>query len=402
MRMSTSVGRGLESDTGVKFYRAAMTQTTDFLAPARLGRLALPNHLVMAPLTRNRAEADGTPTPLMVTHYAQRAAAGLIIGEAATPNAVGQTYPNITAIHTGRHVAGWRQVTDAVRAAGGRMFLQLQHGGRVSHPATTGLVPLAPSPIALPETIFTPGGHRPAVVPREMTAQDIRETVADFAAAARRAVEAGFEGVEVHSANGHLLHQFLAGGTNRREDGYGGPAGRRVRFTAEVTEAVADAIGADRVGLRISPGSTVNGVLEDDTDTLYPALVARLKDLGLAYLHLVHADPGTGWYRRIRADWPGPLIGNPVLPALTTEAVSRAAREMLAAGADLVALGRPFLANPDLVRRLRLGAPLNPVRDRYLMYVGGADGYTDYPALPDQAGPPSSDSMVALDAGRVA
>ncbi|MFF8426709.1 alkene reductase [Streptomyces sp. NPDC016566] len=376
-----------------------MTRTTDFLAPARLGRLALPNHLVMAPLTRNRAEADGTPTALMAGHYAQRASAGLIIAEGSTPNAVGQTYPDITAIHTDRHTAGWRQVTDTVRAAGGRMFLQLQHGGRVSHPATTGLTPVAPSPVPLPETIFTPGGHRPAAVPREMTAEDIRATIADFAAAARRAVEAGFEGVEVHSANGMLLHQFLADNTNRRTDAYGGSVQARVRFAAEVTEAVADAIGAARVGIRISPGSTVNGVREDDTTGLYAALTDRLKELDLAYLHLVRSAPESAWYRRIRADWPGTLIGNPDLTDLTTAAVTRESARMLAAGADLVALGRPFLANPDLVARLRLGAPLNPVRERYLMYVGGADGYTDYPALDAQ---PSSDSMVALDGPRVA
>ncbi len=375
-----------------------MTPTTDFLAPARLGRLTLPHHLVMAPLTRNRAAADGTPTDLMTAYYAQRASAGLIIGEAATPNAVGQTYPNITAIHTDRHVEGWRGVTGAVRSAGGRMFLQLQHGGRVSHPATTGLTPVAPSPVPLPETIFTPGGHRPAVVPREMTPDDIRATVADFAAAARRAVAAGFEGVEVHAANGHLLHQFLAGNTNRRTDAYGGSAARRVRFAAEVTEAVADAIGADRVGVRISPASTVNGVREDDTDSLYPALLARLRDVDPAYLHVVHADPAA-LVPPDPADWPGTLIGNPVLPGLTTEDVTRAAHGMLAAGADLVALGRPFLANPDLVTRLRLGAPLNPVRDRYLMYVGGADGYTDYPALDGQ---PSSPARVAFDGPRVA
>ncbi|MEU8973039.1 alkene reductase [Streptomyces monashensis] len=387
-----------------------MTQTTDstaamdFLAPARLGRLELPHHLVMAPLTRNRAEADGTPTDLMVTHYAQRASAGLIVAEGSTPNAVGQTYPDITAIHTERHQEGWRKVTDAVRAAGGRMFLQLQHGGRVSHPETTGLTPVAPSAVPLPETIFTPGGHRPAAVPREMSADDIRTTVADFAAAARRAVDAGFEGVEVHAANGMLLHQFLADNTNRRTDAYGGPAGRRVRFAAEVTEAVADAVGADRVGVRISPASTVNGVREEDTDGLYAALLARLKGLDLAYLHLVRADPAAGWYRRVRAAWPGVLIGNPDLTGLTTEAVARAAREMLAAGADLVALGRPFLANPDLVERLRRGAPLNPVRDRYFMYVGGAAGYNDYPALGalDAQTAPSSDSIVALDGARVA
>ncbi|MFG2607445.1 alkene reductase [Streptomyces sp. NPDC048514] len=341
----------------------------------------------------------------MATHYAQRASAGLIIGEGSTPNPVGQTYPGITAIHTDRHVAGWRRVTDAVRSAGGHMFLQLQHGGRVSHPETTGLTPLAPSAVPLPETIFTPHGHRPAAVPRAMTPDDIRATIADFASAARRAVEAGFEGVEVHSANGMLLHQFLADNTNHRTDGYGGPAERRVRFAAEVTEAVADAIGADRVGVRISPGSTGNGVLEEDTDGLYAALLDRLKGLGLAYLHLVRSAPESGWYRRIRADWPGVLIGNPDLAGLGTETVSLAVRELLAAGADLVALGRPFLANPDLAERLRRGAPLNPVRDRYLMYVGGAVGYNDYPALDvpsDQAEPLSSDSMVALDAGRVA
>ncbi|MFF9094439.1 alkene reductase [Streptomyces sp. NPDC014802] len=376
-----------------------MTHTTDFLAPAELGRLELPNHLVMAPLTRNRAEADGTPTDLMTTHYAQRASAGLIIAEGSTPNAVGQTYPDITAIHTDRHTEGWRRVTDAVRAAGGRMFLQLQHGGRVSHPATTGLTPVAPSPVPLPETIFTPDGHQPAAVPREMTAHDIRTTIADFAAAARRAVDAGFEGVEVHSANGMLLHQFLAGNTNRRTDGYGGSVARRVRFAAEVTEAVAEAIGPDRVGIRISPTSTVNGILEDDTQALYAALLDRLKGLDLAYLHLVRSDPAADWYRRIRADWPGTLIGNPDLTDLSTEAVTRAVQDLLAAGADLVALGRPFLANPDLVERLRRRAPLNPVRDRYFMYVGGATGYNDYPTLDQE---PSVDSTVVPDSVAVA
>ncbi|MFJ4006806.1 alkene reductase [Streptomyces sp. NPDC090023] len=357
---------------------------TDFLAPARLGQLALPHHLLMAPLTRNRAAADGTPTPLMADYYAQRASAGLIIGEAATPNAVGQTYPDIAALHTDRHTDGWREVTEAVRAGGGHMFLQLQHGGRVSHPVTTGLTPVAPSAVPLPETIFTRQGQLPAPVPRAMTPDDIGATVADFASAARRAIDAGFEGVEVHSANGHLLHQFLAGNTNRRTDAYGGPPEHRVRFTVEVTEAVAGAIGAERVGVRISPGGTVNGIREDDTAALYPALLRRLRGLGLAYLHLVRADPGDGLYRRLRADWPGVLIGNPVLTDLSAGAVARAAREMLASGADLVALGRPYIANPDLIARLRQGAQLNPLRERYLMYVGGADGYTDYPALADR------------------
>ncbi|AMW10890.1 alkene reductase [Streptomyces qaidamensis] len=377
-----------------------MTQhTTALFEPARLPGLDLPSRLVMAPLTRNRAEADGTPTPLMAEYYAQRASAGLIIAEASTPNATGQTYPNITAVHSPAHVAGWRLVTDAVRDAGGRMFLQLQHGGRVGHPATSGLTPVAPSPVPLPETIFTPEGHRPAVVPREMTAEDIRTTVADFAKAARNALDAGFEGVEVHSANGHLLHQFLARNTNLRTDGYGGSVTARIRFTAEVTEAVAAEVGAGRVGLRISPGNTVNGIEEGETDELYPALVERLGGRGLAYLHVGYADPDTAVFGRMRAAWPGVIIANPVLDEISTEGVHRVSEALLAAGADLIALGRPFLANPDLVTRLRLGAPLNELRDRYFMYVGGAAGYTDYPALGAQ---PSSDSIVALDGGRVA
>ena len=363
-----------------------MTETTPaslLFEPARLGPLHLPNRLVMAPMTRNRAGADGVVTPLVAAYYAQRASAGLIIAEASTPNAVGKTYPNTTALHTDAHVAGWRLATGAVRAAGGRMFLQLQHGGRVGHPDNSGLTPLAPSPIALPELIHTPTGRQSPVVPREMTAEDIRTTVADFAAAARRAVDAGFAGVEVHSANGYLLHQFLAGNTNRRTDAYGGAVGHRIRFTVEVVAAVIEAIGPERVGLRVSPGNTVNGIDEDDTDTLYPALVAAVADLRPAYLHLVQSDPGRPLFPVLRRAWPGVLIGNPLLPEgrIPADGGLRAAEELLSAGADLIALGRPFLANPDLVERLRTGAPVNPVRNPYLMYVGGETGYTDYPAL---------------------
>ncbi|MFI8518863.1 alkene reductase [Streptomyces sp. NPDC085481] len=353
--------------------------------PTTLGRLDLPNRLVMAPLTRNRAAADGVPQPVMATYYAQRASAGLIIAEATTPNAVGRTYPNIPAIHAPEHVAGWRAVTDAVRAAGGRMFLQVQHGGRVGHPDNSGLTPLAPSPVALPEEIHTADGRKPSVVPREMSVEDIRATVADFAAAARRAVEAGFEGVEVHAANGYLLHQFLAPNTNRREDEYGGPVGNRIRFVVEVVRAVADAIGPERVGVRVSPGVAVNGVEEgDDTELVYGALVAALAEQGLAYLHVVFADPDQPLFQDIRKAWPGTLIANPVLGwggPLPADGGRGAGERLLAAGADLVSLGRAFLANPDLVERLRVGAPLNAVREQYLMYTGGETGYTDYPRL---------------------
>ncbi|MDT0431798.1 alkene reductase [Streptomyces salyersiae] len=363
-----------------------MTHTTasrKIFESAALGALTLPHRLVMAPLTRNRATPEGVPTPLMATYYAQRATAGLIIAEASTPNPVGQTYPDITAIHSPAHVEGWRRVTEAVRAEGGRMILQLQHGGRVGHPDTSGLTPVAPSPVPLPETIHTPAGRVPSVVPREMTAEDIRTTVADFARAARNAIEAGFEGVEVHSANGHLLHQFLAENTNRRTDAYGGPVDRRIRFVVEVADAVAEAIGPERVGLRVSPGNTVNGIEEGDTGAIYPALVGALAGRGLAYLHVGYADPDSPVFQRIRKDWPGTLIANPVLPKdrIPDDGGLAHGERLLAAGADLIALGRPFLANPDLIHRMRTGAPVNQVRDAYLMYVGGETGYTDYPVL---------------------
>ncbi|MET9414329.1 alkene reductase [Streptomyces klenkii] len=352
--------------------------------PFRLGPLHLPNRLVMAPLTRTRAGADGVPTPIMATHYAQRASAGLIIAEGTTPNAVGRTYANIPAIHRPEHVAGWRQVTDAVDAAGGRMFLQLQHGGRVGHPDNSGLTPVAPSPLALPETIHTPAGRRPSVVPREMTADDIRSTIADFAQAARNAVAAGFAGVEVHAANGMLLHQFMAQNTNRRTDAYGGSAADRVRFAAETARAVADAIGPERVGLRISPANTVNGIDEGDTDRIYPALLDAVADTGLAYLHVEFADPDEPLYRQIRAGWSGVLMANPDLRrggTLPADGGRSAGERLLASGADLIALGRAFIANPDLVERSRAGAPLNPIREEYSMYVGGETGYNDYPTL---------------------
>ncbi|MGW7305190.1 alkene reductase [Streptomyces sp. NPDC054835] len=376
-----------------------MTQNTSgsrLFEATHLGPLPLANRLVMAPLTRNRAAADGVPTPLMATYYAQRATAGLIVAEATTPSAVGQTYAHIPALYTDAHVAGWRRVTDAVRDAGGRMFVQLQHGGRVGHPDTSGAVPVAPSAVALPEPIHTADGPRPAVAPRELTIDEIGATVADFAAAARRAVDAGFEGVEVHAANGYLLHQFLAKNTNLRTDGYGGTVENRIRFAVEVVTAVAEAIGPERVGVRISPGVGVNGIEEGDTEELYPALVAALAEREPAYLHVVFADPEQPLFQEIRKAWPGALIANPVLGwggPLPADGGRAAGERLLAAGADLISLGRSFLANPDLVGRMRAGAPLNAVREQYLMYTGGAAGYTDYPAWDADAEPKSPTSV---------
>ncbi|MVU76918.1 alkene reductase [Nocardia sp. ET3-3] len=357
---------------------------TDLFSTGRIGALELPNRLVMAPVTRNRAEADGTPSALMRTHYTQRAGAGLIIAEGTTPSRVGQTYPNIPAIYNDSHIAGWRRVTDSVHAAGGRMFLQLQHGGRAGHPDNSGLTPVAPSPIPLPEGIHTPSGHQESVTPHELNQREIRDTVADFAQAARNAIAAGFDGVEVHSANGHLLHQFLAGNTNHRTDAYGGSIENRIRFTLEVVDAVIAAIGPDRVGIRISPAGTANGIAEDDTDDLYPALVTALAERAPAYLHLVYADPENPLFQQIRRLWPHTLIANPILGwtlPLPADGGRAAGEALLDAGADLISLGRAFLANPDLVHRLRIGAPLNPVRDAPLMYVSGAEGYNDYPTL---------------------
>ncbi|MCM1966898.1 alkene reductase [Streptomyces sp. G1] len=381
-----------------------MTQTqqvptaSPLFRSATLGGLELPNRLVMAPLTRNRAGADGVPGQLMAVHYAQRASAGLIIAEGTAPSAVGQAYPNIPGIHSAEQIAGWRAVTDAVRAGadglggGAAMFLQLEHGGRVGHPDTSGHVPLAPSAVRLPEQLQTPGGLRDAVTPRAMTAEDIRAAIADFRAAARNAVEAGFAGVEVHAANGFLPHQFLAQGTNLRTDAWGGPVENRIRFTVEVVRAVAEAIGRDRVGIRISPGVTVNGIEEGDTEEIYPALLAALAEIDPVYLHVLYAGEQRDRFQEHRRAWPGTLIANQLLSReqFAADGGKGVAERFLAEGADLVSLGRGFLANPDFVERLRVNAPLNEIRSEFLMHVQGAEGYTDYPVLATDAAPASA------------
>ncbi|MFJ9543915.1 alkene reductase [Streptomyces sp. NPDC101225] len=361
--------------------------TTDIpglFAPVRLGSLDLANRLVMAPMTRNRATADGVPTELMATYLRPACRRRPYRRRGRHPERGRPDLPEHHRDPPRRHVTSWRRITEAVReAGGGPMFLQIQHGGRIGHPDTSGRTPLAPSPIALPEPIHTAAGKQGAVTPRQMTGDDIRATIADFAAAARKAIEAGFAGVEVHSANGYLLHQFLAPNTNHRTDAYGGDIENRIRFTVEVVEAVAAEIGAERTGLRISPGNTVNGIDEgEETGVLYRELASVLADRGLAYLHVGFADSASAVWQDLRKLWTGTLIGNPFLPAgqFPADGGRAAAEAMLAAGADLVAVGRPFLANPGLVHRLRTGAPLNAVRDKYLIYVGGETGYTDYPA----------------------
>ncbi len=343
--------------------------------PFELGSLRLPNRLVMAPMTRSRAYLAGVPSPLTALYYAQRASAGLIVTEGVQPSPAGQGYMNTPGLHTDEQVAGWREVTGAVHAAGGRIVAQIMHAGGVGHPDNTGRLPVAPSAVRVGEQIFTPAGPQDTPVAVELSTAEVEATVRDFATAARRAVEAGFDGVELHGANGYLIHQFLSENANLRDDRYGGSAANRIRFAVETARAVVEEIGPDRVGIRLSPLNGAQGLVEEDAHELYPALVSALADLDLVYLHLV-ATGGDELNARIRDLWPNALIVNDpeaIDPASATE-------RLLDWGADLVALGRAFLANPDLPLRLRVGAPLNEA-DMSTAFGGDHRGYTDYPTL---------------------
>ncbi|MGW5260616.1 alkene reductase [Microbispora sp. NPDC004025] len=340
-----------------------------------LGSLRLPNRLVMAPMTRSRSYVAGIPSPLTALYYAQRASAGLIVTEGVQPSPAGQGYMDTPGLHTDEQVAGWREVTDAVHAAGGRIVAQLMHAGGAGHPANTGRLPVAPSAVRVGGQIFTPSGLQDTPVPVALSTAEVEATVRDFAAAARRAVDAGFDGVELHGANGYLIHQFLSRNANLRDDHYGETVSGRIRFAVETARAVAAEIGPDRVGIRLSPRNGAQGLVEDDADELYPALVSALADLDLVYLHLV-ATGGDALNARIRDLWPNALVVND--PAATDPA--SAAERLLGWGADLVALGKSFLANPDLPLRLRVGAPLNEA-DLSTAFGGDHRGYTDYPTL---------------------
>ncbi|MGD9959916.1 alkene reductase [Nocardioides sp.] len=349
--------------------------------PVQVGRWALPQSFVMAPLTRNRAGAGMAPTHLHAEYYGQRAGAGLIISEGTQPSAVGQGYLNTPGIHSQAQIEGWRLVADAVHARGGHLVIQLMHVGRIAHPDNKdGLETVAPSAIAAPGQMVTAHGQLDHVVPRALETDELPGIVEEFAQAARNAIEAGTDGVEIHAANGYLLHQFLAPSSNTRNDEYGGSPENRARLVIEVTRAVAAAIGADRVGIRISPAHNIQGVLEQDeadTRATYEALVDGIADLGLAYLSIL-ADPSTQLVADLRKLFGGPVIENSGFANVTSlEDVERILDEGLA---DLVAVGRPYLANPDLAERWRTGAALNePNPDTF--YGGGAEGYTDYPTL---------------------
>ncbi|MFD5766793.1 alkene reductase [Streptomyces sp. NPDC127049] len=349
--------------------------------PVDLAGARLANRIAMAPMTRSRAEGGGRlPTPLVAEYYAQRASAGLIITEGVQPTAVGQGYPNTPGLHSAEQIAAWREVTDAVHARGGRIFAQLMHAGRISHPQVLGegLHPVGPSPVAPAGQLFAGTGLIDFVAPRELTAEEIRETVEGFAQAARNAVEAGFDGVEVHGANGYLIQQFLATGSNHRTDAWGGPVENRIRFAVEVVKAVSEAIGPDRTGLRISPANTYNDIAETDTDEIYPALVDAVEPLGIAYLHISEPAPEVRELTlALRKRYSGTLILNPATEGPT----GPDALALIEDGtADLVAYGALFLANPDLPARLSAGGPFN-TPEPATFFGGDHRGYTDYPAL---------------------
>ncbi|MGW4202774.1 alkene reductase [Streptomyces sp. NPDC004726] len=344
----------------------------------RLGGLTLPNRLVMAPMTRIRAAAGGLATPSMAAYYAQRATAGLIVSEGVQPSAIGQSNPGTPGLHTDEQVEAWRPVTEAVHTNGGRIFAQLMHGGRVSHSDTTGVRPVGPSAVPAVGEVFTPTGPQPAPTPRALATAEVPEHARSYARAARRAIDAGFDGVELHGANGYLISQFLSSNANVRTDRYGGTIANRIRFAVEAVAATVEAVGGDRTGIRLSPGGTFWGVEESDVPELYTALLTELAPLGPAYVHL-EATADEGVLVALRRAWPGTLIMNPVYPMGPKQTGRDDADHWLGLGADLIGFGRAFIANPDLVERLRAGLPLAPV-DEATYYQGGDAGYLTYPA----------------------
>ncbi|NQX11772.1 alkene reductase [Microbacteriaceae bacterium VKM Ac-2855] len=354
----------------------------DLFSPLTAGDLDLANRVVMAPLTRTRAGADGVPTALIAEHYAQRAGLGLIITEGTYPSAESRAYPGQPGIVTDAQQEGWRRVAEAVHAAGGRIVMQLMNGGRVSHTAITGTDRIvAPSAVANVGEAHTPEGKLPYPVPHALTTAELATVRDEFVAAARRAIAAGLDGVEVHSANGYLLHEFLAPNSNVRTDGYGSSPAARARFVIEVTQAVAEAVGPGRVGIRLSPEHNIQGLDETDaaeTRATYDALVDGLAPLGLAYLSILHREPAGALVQDLRRRFGGTFIANSGFGAITTR--DEAVAFVAGGSADAVAVGRPAIANPDLVERWQGGHTENEPNPA-TFYGAGAEGYTDYPRL---------------------
>ncbi|MFG6502215.1 alkene reductase [Microbacterium sp. P05] len=359
----------------------------DLFSPLTVGDLDLPNRVVMAPLTRMRSGEAGVPGPIVAEHYAQRAGLGLLVTEGTYPSAESRAYPGQPGIVTDEQAAGWRAVADAVHAAGGRIVMQLMNGGRVSHTDITGTERIvAPSAIAIQSEVHTPKGKAAFPVPHALTTAELAAVKDEFVVAARRAIDAGMDGVEIHGANGYLLHQFLSPSSNVRTDEYGGSPAARAAFVIEVAQAVADAVGPGRVGIRLSPGHKVQDIAETDEADLretYETVVDGLAPLGLAYLSVVHPDPTGALVQDLRARFGGVLIANSGFDRPTTK--DEAVAYVAAGQADAVAVGRLAIANPDLVERWQGGHPENEP-DPATFYGGGREGYTDYPRHTDGAG----------------
>lgn len=360
---------------------------TDLFSPISLGPYQLKNRIAMAPLTRNRAGSGKVPTELAAEYYAQRASAGLIIAEATQIMPEGQGYQDTPGIHSAEQIAGWRKVTDAVHAKGGRIFLQLWHVGRVSHVSLQpgGQPPVAPSAIAAKTKTFVNNTFAETSEPRALRLDELPGIVAAYAQAAKNAVAAGFDGVELHGANGYLLDQFLRDSSNKRTDAYGGSIENRAKLLLEAMQAVVQAIGPERSGIRISPVTPANDVSDSNPQALFGYVVEKLNALKPVYIHTIEGSTGAARdfgapfdYAALRKLYNGVWIANNGydLP-MAQQAISSGA-------ADMVAFGRPFISNPDLVDRLRSGAPLAQL-DRATLYGGGAKGYTDYPALSQAA-----------------
>lgn len=355
----------------------------NLFSPVQLGAYTLPNRIVMAPLTRNRAGAGNVPHELNALYYVQRVSAGLIITEASQISPQGVGYPATPGIHSAEQIEGWKTVTSAVHQQGGRIFLQLWHVGRISHPLLqpNGELPVAPSAIAPEGDAATYEGPKPFVTPRALELDEIPAIVDSYRQGALNAIAAGFDGVEIHGANGYLLDQFLRDGTNHRTDAYGGSVENRARLLLEVTDAVVQAIGGDRVGVRLSPSGTFNSMSDSNPKETFGYAIQSLNRFGLAYLHLV--EPTDGDIRHGGTPIPTsefrPLFqGNLITCGGFTKDT---AEEAIASGkADLVAFGQLFIANPDLPERFRHNAALN-VPDPSTFYGGDAHGYTDYPTL---------------------
>ncbi|GGF39996.1 alkene reductase [Aliidongia dinghuensis] len=354
---------------------------TDIWTPTKVGNLEIKNRLAMAPMTRSRANPDGTPGSLAAEYYAQRADLGLLIAEGTQPSDEGQGYIFTPGIYTEAHVEGWKQITSAVHEAGSHIFIQLMHVGRTSHPDNTPgrIRAVAPSAIAPKDQMFTLEGMKPIPEPRALTLEDIGRTIRDFRHAARRAVDAGADGVEIHGANGYLIQQFFAPNANVRTDAYGGSIENRARFAIEVAKAIAEEIGAERTGIRLSPGATLGGLEEGpEGPDLYRYLVRELNKLGLAYVHLMHLGDDT-LLADIRRSWDQALIVN-----RPGRALQNVGADIRAGMADLESYGQLVLATPDFTARLKFGASMN-VADRSTYFGGSAKGYTDYPTLAAEA-----------------